>query len=195
LMKTCSRALRTSDQGEGSPSNSTTTLSTQTRQRRSGFGTSLWVAQPKAGLKPDWTSLERLEKSCAATELERIFREEWENLPKDRCAKLVTSYPRRYGAVITANGPSTKYWVKDLNTYVNVIFQFFIFYKLANIYKKCFLLCHFGYCVLIDEGIFFFNNISIYGKSQLVWILTEVNVFMIRLVPLTHILIGLPINC
>ena len=31
-------ALRTSDWGEGSPSNRTTTLSTQPRQRRSGFG-------------------------------------------------------------------------------------------------------------------------------------------------------------
>ena len=43
LMKTWSRALRTSDWGKGSPSNKTTTLSTQTRQRRSGF--SLWMAQ------------------------------------------------------------------------------------------------------------------------------------------------------
>uniref|UniRef100_A0AAZ3Q7Q8 Transposase n=1 Tax=Oncorhynchus tshawytscha TaxID=74940 RepID=A0AAZ3Q7Q8_ONCTS len=33
--------LRTSDWGEGSPSNRTTTLSTQPRQRRSGFGTSV----------------------------------------------------------------------------------------------------------------------------------------------------------
>jgi hypothetical protein len=41
LMKTCSRALRTSDWGEGSPSNRTTTQSIQPRQHRSGFGTSL----------------------------------------------------------------------------------------------------------------------------------------------------------
>ena len=34
-------ALRTSDCGEGSPSNRTTTLSTQPRQRRSGFRTGL----------------------------------------------------------------------------------------------------------------------------------------------------------
>jgi hypothetical protein len=40
-MKTCSRELRTSDWGEGSPSNRTMTLSTQLRQCRSGFGTSL----------------------------------------------------------------------------------------------------------------------------------------------------------
>ena len=29
------------------------------------------------------------------TELERICREEWEKLPKYKCAKLVASYPRR----------------------------------------------------------------------------------------------------
>jgi hypothetical protein len=36
------------------------------------------------------------------TELERIRREEWEKLPKYRCAKLVASYLRRLGV-------STKY--------------------------------------------------------------------------------------
>ena len=43
------------------------------------------------------------------TELERICREEWEKLPKYRCAKLVASYPRRLEAVIAAKGASTKY--------------------------------------------------------------------------------------
>ena len=43
------------------------------------------------------------------TELERICREEWEKLPKYRCAKLVASYPRRLEAVIAAKGVSTKY--------------------------------------------------------------------------------------
>jgi hypothetical protein len=42
------------------------------------------------------------------TELEWICREEWEKLPKNRCAKLVASYPRRLQAVITAKGASTK---------------------------------------------------------------------------------------
>jgi hypothetical protein len=42
-------------------------------------------------------------------ELRRICREEWEKLPKYRCAKLVASYPRRRKAVITAKGASTKY--------------------------------------------------------------------------------------
>ena len=43
------------------------------------------------------------------TELERICREEWEKLPKYRCAKLVASYSRRFDAVIPAIGASTKY--------------------------------------------------------------------------------------
>ena len=43
-------------------------------------------------------------------------------------AKLVASYPRRLEAVIAAKGTSTKYLVKRLNTYVNVIFQFFVFF-------------------------------------------------------------------
>uniref|UniRef100_A0AAZ3QDF4 Tc1-like transposase DDE domain-containing protein n=1 Tax=Oncorhynchus tshawytscha TaxID=74940 RepID=A0AAZ3QDF4_ONCTS len=43
------------------------------------------------------------------TELERICREEWEKLPKYRCAKLVASYPRRLKVVIAAKGASTKY--------------------------------------------------------------------------------------
>jgi hypothetical protein len=51
-------------------------------------------AQPEAGLEPDLPSLERPENSCAATlsnltELERICIEEWEKLPKYRCAKLI----------------------------------------------------------------------------------------------------------
>uniref|UniRef100_A0A8C8C490 Tc1-like transposase DDE domain-containing protein n=1 Tax=Oncorhynchus tshawytscha TaxID=74940 RepID=A0A8C8C490_ONCTS len=43
------------------------------------------------------------------SELEKICREEWEKLPKYRCAKLVASYPRRLEAVIAAKGASTKY--------------------------------------------------------------------------------------
>ena len=41
------------------------------------------------------------------TELERIWREEWEKLPKYRCAKLVASYPRSVEAVIAAKDAST----------------------------------------------------------------------------------------
>jgi hypothetical protein len=41
------------------------------------------------------------------SELERICREEYEKLPKYRCAVLVASYPRRLEAVIAAKGAST----------------------------------------------------------------------------------------
>ena len=42
-------------------------------------------------------------------ELERCCKEEWAKLPKDRCAKLVGSYSKRFEAVIAAKGASTKY--------------------------------------------------------------------------------------
>ena len=43
------------------------------------------------------------------TKLERSCGEEWEKLPKYRCAKLVALYPRRLDSVIAAKGASTKY--------------------------------------------------------------------------------------
>uniref|UniRef100_A0A8C4TC08 Tc1-like transposase DDE domain-containing protein n=1 Tax=Erpetoichthys calabaricus TaxID=27687 RepID=A0A8C4TC08_ERPCA len=42
-------------------------------------------------------------------ELERCCKEEWAELAKDRCAKLVASYSKRLEVVITAKGASTKY--------------------------------------------------------------------------------------
>jgi hypothetical protein len=105
LIKTFSRVLRT--WGDGSPSYRTTTLSTQPRQRRSGFRTSLkvleWSSQ-STDLKPIkhlWRDLKiavQRRSPSNPTELERICREEWEKLPKYRCAKLVASYPRRIEA-------------------------------------------------------------------------------------------------
>ena len=66
----------------------------------------------RAQIKHIWRDLkiavQQLPSSNLA-ELERICREEWEKLPKYRCAKLVVSYPRRLEAVITAKGASTKY--------------------------------------------------------------------------------------
>ena len=116
LMKTCSRVLRTTDWGEGSPSNRTTTLSTQPRQSRSGFGTSLnvleWPSQipnlnPIVYLWRDLKIAMQQHSPSNLTELERICREEWEKLPKCRCAKLVASYPRRLEA-------SVAYWQRSL---------------------------------------------------------------------------------
>jgi hypothetical protein len=56
------------------------------------------------------------------TELERICKEECEKLPKYRCANLLASYPGRLEAVIAAKNASSKYLVKGLNIYANVIF-------------------------------------------------------------------------
>ena len=53
-------------------------------------------------------AVQRLSPSNLAA-LERIRREEWEKLPRYRCAKLVASYPRRLEVVITAKGASIKY--------------------------------------------------------------------------------------
>jgi hypothetical protein len=70
--------------------------------------------------------------------LERICREEWEKLPKYRCAKLVAPYPRRLEAVIAAKGVSTKYCVKGLNTKILIS---------KSSTKKCFP-SHYGvFCV------------------------------------------------
>ena len=124
--------------GEGSPSNRTTALSTQPRQRRSSFGTSLWISLSGTARARTWTrsniSGETLKivlqwrSPSNLIELERICREVWGKLPKYRCAKLVASYPRIFKAVFSAKGASTKYWVKGLNAYVHIIFTFFFIY-------------------------------------------------------------------
>ena len=83
-MKSCSRALRTTDWGEGSPSNEAKTLSTQPIQRRSGFETSLNVLE-WASQSPDLNPIEHLMRDqkhavqrrspSNLTELERICKE------------------------------------------------------------------------------------------------------------------------
>ena len=58
-----------------------------------------------------WRDLKRVVQQRSPsnlTELERICREEWEKLPKYRCANVVVSHPRRLKAVITAKGASTE---------------------------------------------------------------------------------------
>jgi len=68
---------------------------------------------------PDWNRIEYLWRDLKMAvhrrspsklrELETIRKEEWEKLPKDRCAKRVASCSRRLEAVIAAKGASTKY--------------------------------------------------------------------------------------
>jgi hypothetical protein len=71
------------------------------------------VAQPEPGpIEYLWGDLKiavhRRSPSNLA-ELESICRQEWEKLPKYRCAKPVASDTRRLEAVISAKDASTKY--------------------------------------------------------------------------------------
>jgi hypothetical protein len=61
-------------------------------------------------------------------------------------AKLVASYPGRLKDVIAGKGAYTKYCVKGLSTYVNVIFPFLNFYIYLH-KKKNFFFAIMGYCV------------------------------------------------
>ena len=97
-MKTCSRVLRTSDSGEGSPSNRTPTLSTWLWDK--SLNVLEWPSQSLdlnliEHLRRDRKIVVQLHSPSSLTELERICREEWEKHPKYRCAKLVASYLRR----------------------------------------------------------------------------------------------------
>ena len=80
------------------------------------------------------------------TEIEWICGKEWHKVPKSRCAKLIASKKTRG----CNKGASTKYRVKGLNTYVNVIFQFFLFNKLAKMSKILFSLYHYGVYIYIN---------------------------------------------
>ena len=86
------------------------------------------MAQPEPRLEPIkhlWRDLKiavQQRSPSNLTKLERICREEWEKLPKYRCAKLVALYPRRLEAVISAKGASTKYLCKcDISVILFVI--------------------------------------------------------------------------
>ena len=98
-----------------------TAKTTQERLRDKSLNVLEWPSQnPIKHLWRDlkiavqWSSVSNL------TKFERICREECEELPKYRYAKLVASYPRSLKAVIAAKCASTKYWVKGLNNYVNI---------------------------------------------------------------------------
>ena len=112
------------------------TLNTQPRQRRNGFVACLWLSLSGPARTWTWTQFKHLWRHLQIdvqwpspsnlTELERICREEWEKLPKYRCAKLVASYPRRLENVIAAKGASTKYWVKGLKLMYMWYYSLFI---------------------------------------------------------------------
>ncbi len=128
LLKTWSRALRISDWAKGSPSNRTMTLSTQAKQRRSDLGTTLWMSLNCQAGAPTWTqSIKHIcnlkmavhwRSPSNLTELEKVCREEWQKIHV--CKASTRGWH-------DAEGASTKYWVKVLNTCVNLIFHLFSF--------------------------------------------------------------------
>ena len=102
-MKTFFRALRASDWCND-PKH--TAKTTQEWLRDKSLNVLEWPSQ-----RPDLIPIEHLWRDLKIAvqqnspsnliELQRICREEWEKLPKYRCAKLAASYPRRLEAVIT----------------------------------------------------------------------------------------------
>ena len=72
------------------------------------------------------------------TELEMIYKGEWEELPKYRCAQLVVSDPRRLEAVITA---------KVLSKGSDYLLKYYLclkcFYTFAKCSKNHFKVCHY----------------------------------------------------
>ena len=115
-MKTCSRAIRLGRrftfQQDNNPKH--TAKTTQEWLQDKSLNVLEWPSQsqdlnPIEHLWRDLKIAEQQHSPSKLTEFERICSEEWEKLPKYRCAKLVASYPRRRYAVIVANGASTKY--------------------------------------------------------------------------------------
>ena len=106
FMKTCSRVLRTSlgrrftFQQDNESKHTAKTMQEWPRQ-------SLHLNQ----IEHLWRDLKITVQQRSPFNLPalgRICREEWEKLPKYRCAKLVASYLRRLESVIAAKGASTK---------------------------------------------------------------------------------------
>ena len=142
VQSTCSRVLRTSDwftfQQDNKPKHTARTtqefLNVLELPSQNLYFNTIEHLWRDLKIAVQWRSPSNL------TELERICREEWEKLPKYRCAKLVPSNPRRLEDVIAVKGASTKSWVKGLNNYANVVFLVKMCYKSKNL----FLLCRYG---------------------------------------------------
>ena len=115
-IKTCSRALLTSDWGDSS---SFSWTSTQPRYQKEWLQDNSVNVLERPSQSPDLNPIEHLWRDLNIAvhprfpsnlmELERCCKEEWAELPIDRCAKIVASYSKRLEAVIAAKSASTKY--------------------------------------------------------------------------------------
>uniref|UniRef100_A0AAZ1XIP8 Tc1-like transposase DDE domain-containing protein n=1 Tax=Oreochromis aureus TaxID=47969 RepID=A0AAZ1XIP8_OREAU len=87
-----------------------------------------------------WTNLKMAVQRCFQSnlmELERFCKDEWKQLPNNRCAKLEALYSR-LEAVIAAEGALTKYKVKAVNSFINVMFLFLFVINLQEFYTNFF---------------------------------------------------------
>ncbi len=137
LMKTQSRAFRTSDWAEGSPSNRTMNPNYTARVAYRQLCGCPWVAQPQPGIKPSQIFLEKPENVCLPqsnlTELER-WRGEGK-IGKWWCAKLVTSYPKILEAVkVLQLSIELRDWILMQCTH----FRFLICNKFTKLWQFCF---------------------------------------------------------
>ncbi len=141
-MKTQSRAFRTSDWAEGSPSNRTMDLNTEQEWLIDNSVNVLEWPSNSLGLNPIkyfWRNLKMC--ICPHPTWQRLIGEKVRWRMADNCqwwcAKLVASYPKyTWGC----KGASAKYWVKVLNTYAMYLFHFCIFYKFTKLWQFCFAL-------------------------------------------------------
>ena len=127
------------------PSNRTTTWSTQPRQRKSGFGTRLWMSLSGPARARTWTQFKiavQRHSPSTLTEIERICWEEWEKLPKCQACRVI---PKRNRGCNRCQRCFNKLLSKgsEYLLYVNVIFPVLCICKFAKITKKPILLCHY----------------------------------------------------
>ena len=153
--------------------NRTTTLSTQSRQRRSGFGTSLWMSfsgPARAELETNRTSLERPENRCAETlpiqpdrtseDLQRGIVE----TPQIQVCQACSIIPKKTRGCNHFQRSFNKVQSKGSEYLCKRDFLMF---------EKLFFLCHYG--VL---HVHWWRKT--FGKSQGVWILSDCTVWLIE---------------
>ena len=125
--RSCFRMQQNLDCGEDLSSNRTMTAIIQPKQHWNGFRTRSWKSLSGPAEAQTWNPTENLWKDLKIavhrrspsnlTELKQICKEEWEKIPKSKCAKLMQTYPRRLEAVFAAKDASTKYRLRGLKTW------------------------------------------------------------------------------
>ncbi len=149
LMKTQSRAFRTSDWAEGSPSNRTMNLNTQQEWLKGNSVSVLEWPSHSLGLNPVkyfWRNLKMC--ICPHPTWQSLRGEEVRRRLADNCQNLMRKAchikPKK---TWDCKGASAKYLVNGMNTYAMYLFQFFIFNKFTKLWQFCFCFVNMVYGV------------------------------------------------